>query len=232
MIVNPLTRLLDLISPRMCAICDERLSVSEEMMCAPCLMHLPRLHQSAAPTDNYMAQMFWGIIDMERAAAFMQHVPHSPSSDLIYNMKYCGRDDIAIFMGKTAAREMAADGFFEGIDLIVPVPLARKRKRERGFNQSEMIAKGISEITGIRVETKAVKRTRFERSQTGLTRSDRQKNVEGMFVVRNAARLEGHHVLIVDDVITSGATITACAAAIAKAADVKISAMTLAMAGG
>ncbi|MGN1262402.1 MAG: ComF family protein [Prevotella sp.] len=232
MIVNPITRLLDLISPRRCVICDGRLNVTEELVCSQCLMHLPRLNMSASPRDNVMARMFWGQVEMEHAATFMQHIPHSPSSKIIYNMKYLGHTGLAVFMGRMAAREMAADGFFEGIDLIVPIPLARKRQRQRGYNQSELIAKGIGEVTGIKVETKAVKRTRFEKSQTGLTRYDRRENTKGIFQLRDATRLKGRHVLIVDDVITSGATMTACAEAIAGAGSVRMSAMTLAMAGG
>lgn len=224
------TRILDLIAPRTCHVCGGRLAATEETLCTVCSMHLPRTDFQMSPLDNPMARMFWGRIRIERAAAFIYHTPHSETASMIYAMKYGNRPDTAVSMGTIAAREFAVTGFFEGIDVIVPVPLSRGRQRSRGYNQSEQLALGISEATGIAVETRAVRRIRFDGSQTNLSRWSRHDNVEGLFRLHRGDLLEGRHVLLVDDVVTSGATMTACAKEIERVAGTRISVMTLAIA--
>lgn len=228
--IGLLTRTLDLVAPRTCHVCGSRLSATEEAVCAVCGMHLPRTGYWLSPADNPMTRIFWGLVDIERAAAFITHQPHSETAAIVYDMKYRNNPALAVSMGQMAAREFLPAGFFDGIDLIVPVPLSRRRQRERGYNQSERMAQGISRATGIPVETRAIVRTRFDGSQTNLNRWDRQDNVEGIFRLRRSGRIESRHVLLVDDVVTSGATLTACAKELERAAGVRISVMTLAIA--
>lgn len=227
--ISPLTRLLDLIAPRKCHVCGCRLSATETTVCTPCNMHLPRTGYWLSPVDNPMARLLLGQVDIVRAASFIYHHPHSESAAMVYAMKYANRPDTAVAMGAMAAGELAAEGFFDGIDLIVPVPLSRSRQRARGYNQSERLARGISDVTGLPVETGAVMRTRFDGSQTEQTRQGRHDNVAGLFRLRRGGRLTGRHVLLVDDVVTSGATLIACAKTIGSAGNVRISVMTLAM---
>lgn len=228
--VSFFSRLLDLISPRQCLVCGRRLSVSEQVICSVCNLHLPRTGFQLTPLDNIMARMFWGRIPVERVAACFYYEAGSEVADILYGLKYHGEAETGVVMGRMMAREFLPTGFFDGIDVIVPVPLARKRERERGYNQSYMLAKGISEATGLPVAKRAVSRLRFEKSQTTMGRWDRLDNVENVFRLDDANAISGRHVLIVDDVVTTGATITACAGELLKAGGVTISVLSLSLA--
>ena len=126
---------------------------------------------------------------------------------------------------------MAADympsGFFDGIDAIVPMPLHKKRRRERGYNQSCEVARGISELTHIPVREDIVERVRYTQSQTQTKATSRSTNVSGAFALKQGQHPSGMHILLIDDIITTGATLTACATEIAKLEDVTISIMTI-----
>ena len=222
--------LLDLISPRHCVVCGCRLSVSEEVICSKCNLHLPRTGFQQDPYENIMAKMFWGQIPIERATALIYYEPHAETANILYELKYKNHPEIGEVMGRLMARELQMSDFFEGIDGIIPVPLAKKRERQRGYNQSHELAKGISEITGLPIYNKVVKRTAFEGSQTSLGRWERNENVEQVFELKDAATIQGKHLLIVDDVVTTGATIIACAKELCKAEGVRISVLSLGLA--
>ncbi len=230
MAVTLWSRVLDFVSPRLCAICGGRLSATEQAICSPCCLRLPRTGFWAQPYDNPMAHLFWGQMTVERTAALFYYEAHSETSRLIYALKYRDRPDIGFAMGRMAALEFMATGFFDGIDVMVPVPLARKRQRERGYNQSEEIAAGVASATGLAVETRAVERTAFRGSQTNLSRQERLDNVDGQFRMTDAKKLQGLHVLLIDDIVTTGATIIACATAMASTPGIKFSVMALGMA--
>lgn len=221
------SRFLDLISPRQCAICGNRLSITEHAVCSSCYLHLPRTTYQYTPLDNPMAQLFWGLAPVSRAAALFFYEPHSEVAQLIYDLKYADRPDIGEDIGRMMAEEMRQAGFFDGVDAIIPVPLSRKRKRQRGYNQSEMLARGIHEVTGIPALTTVLRRRYFKQSQTTLMRHQRQANVEDMFACRKTEELEGRHILLVDDVCTTGATLTACANVLKTIPDICISVLTL-----
>lgn len=215
--------LLDLIAPRLCAVCGQRLDISEETICTVCNLDLPRTNYHKDAYNNELARLFWRILPIERAAAMFFYVSHSPASNVIYKLKYGHNPQTAIDMGRLLANEIIGEGFFEGIDIIAPVPLARNRKRTRGYNQSEMIARGIREVTDLPVIADAAKRSPFMSSQTMKSEWQRRENVEGSFSLNKGERLKGKHILIVDDVVTTGATITAFAEELIKAGNVKIS---------
>ena len=139
-------------------------------------------------------------------------------------------DLLGSVMGRLMARELQMSNFFEGIDAIIPVPLAKKRERQRGYNQSHELAKGISEITRLPIYNKVVRRTVFEGSQTSLGRWERNENVEQVFKLKDTTTIQGKHLLIVDDVVTTGATVIACAKELCKAGDVRISVLSLGLA--
>jgi len=138
-------------------------------------------------------------------------------------LKYGGRREWGVIAGRMIAREIIGSGFFEGIDLLLPVPLTRKRRRSRGYNQSEELARGISEVTEIPVETRSVCRKIFAGSQTSRNRWQRVENVADAFELVDAGPVHARHVLIVDDVVTTGATIRTCAQQLVKAGVAKIS---------
>lgn len=219
--------MLDLFSPRRCVGCSGRLMPSEAVLCSDCLWHMPLTHFSQHACDNPMARLFWGLFPIERAAALFYYEPNTRMASMIHAMKYYNRSDVAENMGRMVARSFMDDGFFDGIDAIVPIPLSKDRQRQRGYNQSERIASGISSVTGIPVYNKVLGRKTFAGSQTRLNVYQRRENVEQAFRLQDAASLTGRHLLLVDDVVTTGSTIAACGRLLQQIPDVKISVLAL-----
>lgn len=221
------SQIIDLIAPRACAICGRRLAQGEDAICTICNLHLPRTHFAQDPKENEMAKLFWVQLPIERAAALMFYQPGLESARFIRRMKYEGHPEIGVHMGRLMAHEMSRDAFFSGIDVIVPVPLAPKRQRQRGYNQSMKIAEGLSQVTGIPIAEAVVSRKTFLGSQTQKGRWERLANVEKAFFLRDGNSISGKHVLLVDDVVTTGATAIACGQQLIKAGHVKISVLSL-----
>jgi len=174
-----------------------------------------------------MAKLFWGLIPIERATALMYYESHAETANIVYEMKYHNHPEIGEVIGRLMAREIQPHGFFDGIDGIVPIPLARKRQRQRGYNQSLEIAKGVSEITRLPVFDKLVCRTKFESSQTSKGRWERNENVDHVFQLTDPSAAKSRHLLIIDDVVTTGATVIACAKELSKAGNVKVSVLSI-----
>lgn len=222
-----MTRIFDLMYPRQCAMCAERLAASQSLLCAPCLLHIPLTGFEQHPYDNEMAQRFWRLIPIERAAALFYYEAQSDLARLIYQLKYYARPEIGEHLGRITAMHFAQTGFFEGIDAIVPVPLSRMRQWHRGYNQSMEIARGVSFVTGIPIYQTVVKRVNFKQSQTHLDHWQRQQNAAHAFVLTNADKVKGKHLLLIDDVVTTGATATALAQELLRAGDVRFSILSL-----
>ena len=220
-------RLLDLISPRLCVVCGNRLAVTEETLCSKCYLYLPRTDFGHDLYENVMAKLFWGQMAIEKATALFYYEPHAETAQILYEMKYKNHPEIGVVMGRMMAKELMRSGLFEGIDAIVPVPLARKRERQRGYNQSLELARGVSEVTGLPIANKVVRRTKFVGSQTQRGRWERNENVEDVFELVDSDSISGKHLLLIDDVVTTGATIIACAQEMRKASNVKFSVLAL-----
>ena len=227
LLITTFKEILDFFMPRICAACGQRLAVGEHVLCGMCNFDLPRTNHYLKPYDNELAQLFWIQIPVERAASLFYYKPQTQTSHIIYKLKYFDHPEVGVEMGRFAAEEFMQNDFFEGVDCIVPVPLTKSRKRERGYNQSEMIARGVSKVTGIPVVTDAVRRTTFKESQTKKDRWERMDNVGSVFEVASSKNVAGKHVLVIDDVITTGATIVGCAETLVKAGAKKISVMSL-----
>ena len=225
--MNWITRILDFISPRLCVVCGQRLAPTERSLCSVCLFHLPRTDFHQKPLDNPMAQLFWGLAPIEKAAALFYYHPHSETAQLVYRLKYNNRPDIGEDMGRVMANELQTTDFFSDIDILLPVPLASKRLRQRGYNQSEQLAKGISDITHLPIVTKALRRKHFQQSQTTLNRWQRQENVEDTFWLKDGSQLQDKHVLLIDDICTTGATLISCANTLKDIEGIRISVLTL-----
>jgi len=225
--ISLLARLIDTLAPRSCVVCGTRLTVTEEVMCACCNHSLPRTGYAKSAYDNRLARLFWGRIPIEKGAAFFFYKAHSDTSRLIYQLKYGGHPELGEGLGRIVAAEFAHDGFFEGITAVVPVPLARQREKERGYNQSVEIARGISAETGLPVLDKVLERISFHGSQTQKGRWERNENVEKAFRLLDTSALNNQHILLVDDVITSGATLVAAAKEVLKGENVKVSVLSL-----
>ena len=227
MVVSFWHRLLDLISSRLCVVCGQRLTVSEDVICTKCNLHLPRTDFHQDPYENEMAKLFWHQIPIERATALFYYESHAETANILYELKYKDHPEVGEVMGRLMAKELQASGFFDGIDGIVPIPLAKKRQRQRCYNQSLEIARGISEIIGLPIYNKVVRRNAFEGSQTNKGRWERNENVEGVFELKDASAIQGKHLLMVDDVVTTGATVIACVQELCKADNVKVSVIAL-----
>lgn len=206
------------------------MSPGEEVLCVRCQADLPRV-RTISFEENDITRIFWGLVPIEKGISFFHYTPHSPHSRILFELKYHNHPEVGKTMGRMMAEELKATSFFDGIDLIVPIPLSRKKKRQRGYNQSDWIAWGISEATGIPTDTTSVVRTKSNPSQTTLDHRQRRENVRDIFAVRHPGNLEGRHILLVDDVITTGATMLSCAEAIARACRVRFSVLSLAWAG-
>ena len=220
-------RLLDLIAPRLCVVCGHRLTVTEEVICAKCNFHLPRTGFHHHAYDNEMAKLFWAQIPIEKATAFFYYEAHAETANIIYELKYKNHPEIGNIVGRMLAKGIQPSGFFDGIDGIVPIPLAKKRLRQRGYNQSMEIAQGVSEMTGLPIYKKVVRRNSFKGSQTNKGRWDRQENVEHVFELTDATAVSNKHLLLIDDVITTGATCIACAKALCQSGNIRISILAL-----
>ena len=216
-----------MISPRRCVVCGSRLAVTEETLCSKCYLHLPRTDFRNNLYENVMAKLFWGRIAIEKADALFFYEPHAETAHILYELKYKNHPEIGVVMGRMMAKELMRSGLYEGIDAIVPVPLAKKRERERGYNQSLELAKGVSEVTGLPIADKVVVRTKFVGSQTQRGRWERNENVENVFELVDGDSINGKHLLLIDDVVTTGATIIACAQELQKASNVRISVLAL-----
>lgn len=206
------------------------MSPGEEVLCVRRQADLPRV-RTVSFEENDIARIFWGLVPIEKGISFFHYTPHSPHSRILFELKYHNHPEVGKTMGRMMAEELKATNFFNGIDLIVPIPLSRKKERQRGYNQSDWIAWGISEATGIPTDTTSVVRTKSNPSQTTLDHRQRRENVRDIFAVRHPGNLEGRHILLVDDVITTGATMLSCAEAIARACRVRFSVLSLAWAG-
>ena len=217
--------LIDLIFPRHCCVCGETLSRQERDICLNCLYTLPKIEPHH---KKEIEQIFWGKIDIERAASFMYYRKGSPYNALMHKLKYKDAPEVGTRLAEMAAKELLDSGFFDGITRIVPLPLSKKKLRKRGYNQSEYIAMGLSNITGISVDTSLVKRDIANETQTHKNRDERWENVKDIFSVNGNFSLEDEHVLLVDDILTTGATICSCAATLQKECGCKISIFTLA----
>jgi len=181
-----------------------------------------------ARRNNPVERLFIGRFPLGRATSYIFYNRGTETRNMLFALKYHHRPEIGTELGRRIATELKGGGFFDGTDLIVPVPLARKRERRRGYNQSLMLAGGIGEVTGITVDSTLLVRTVDNPTQTMRTPQQRIENVAGIFSTANGERIRGKHILLVDDVVTTGATLTACADKLAEAGAETISILTLA----
>jgi len=229
LIKESLNQFLELIFPRSCVVCQQKLIQSEQYLCLKCLLHMPRTNH-AKTTDNPMEQLFYGRVSVERACAFFEFKKGSPYQQILHELKYRGQKELGEYTGKLFGASLQQDPLIRTADLICPVPLHPKKERKRGYNQSYHIALGLSQSLNIPVDHTNLIRSSHTSTQTRKSRWERWQNVEGIFETRDPAKFNGKHLILVDDVATTGATIEACASAIKSACDARISVLTLAIA--
>lgn len=200
--------LLRIVFPDVCEVCGSSLVRGEEVICLKCDMNMPRtrVHNDSF---NIIHERLAGKTPIERAAGYFYYYRESDYAAIIHNAKYNGRPIIARKLAMRFARELMADNFFDGIDVVLYVPMFFLKKIKRGYNQSEYIAQGISQATNIPIGHNLISK-RSHSSQTKKNSYSRWLNAQGVYDVINSEELENKHVLIVDDVVTTGATLLAC----------------------
>ena len=204
--------------PRTCLACGRVLLENESCICLACRYNMP-LTNFSKHKDNPVKLLFENVLPVESATAMFWFVGGTEWQSIIHNFKYYGRWFFAQKMGEMFGEELLDSGEFEGVDLIIPIPLHYRRRLRRGYNQSEQLAIGIGRKMGIKCDFRSVCRRRFNDSQTSKSRGERWENVEEIFEVRRVDKLRGKHILLIDDVLTTGATMASCASTIVKACD-------------
>lgn len=227
--LRPLRELADILFPRHCIHCGELLLGDEQHLCTHCWMHLSYTH-NAAVIDNDIEQHFLTHHEVVAAMSLLHFRTDCATRDIVHHIKYKGARRLGIIMGRLMGEEIAACGRFDGVGLILPVPLHRIREQQRGYNQSELLCRGIATRWPRPVITGNLIRTVNTESQTHMTFTERSENVKGVFDVRDPDRLKGQHILLVDDVVTTGSTTAACCDALIKAGVAHVSIASLALA--
>lgn len=228
-IIKYLHSLINLFFPHCCIVCGTPLIQGEEFLCTRCNINLPRTNYHLLP-ENPIEKMFWGKVDLVHASSYVFYHRGSELRKIVRRMKYTGQKEVGQAMGRFMASELFTSGFFEGIDILIPVPLHPKKLKKRGYNQSEWLAKGIAVITGLPILSSAVARVKNVETQTHKTPFERWENVENIFVLQHPEEIKGKHLLLIDDVLTTGATVLSCMYALSEAEDIKISLLTMAVA--
>jgi ComF family protein len=196
--------------PETCVVCNVHLRNSEQAICTACLIDMPRVYfhnQDRNPLED----LLWGQVPYVRASSLFYYTKKNAYASLLYQVKYKNRPDIGLLLGEIFASELKSSGFLDDVDVIVPIPLHKKRVRERGYNQSELIAQGMSTYSSIPYSSEDIIRVVHTQTQTRKNKEERQKNVTGIFSLTPDHELAHKHILLLDDVITTGATCISCA---------------------
>jgi len=214
--------LLNLFFPKVCVGCKNMLVQQEKILCVTCLHDLPltNLHSN---DSKVISNIFYGTVVLEHATALFYYPKQGTVRQLMHQLKYKRQEEISSYLGEWLGVELIESGYYNDIDVIIPVPLHKKRMRSRGYNQVEGFGKEIASSLSAAYNDTTLLRIKNTTSQTVMNRLTRWKNVETIFEVSELKTLEGKHILLVDDVITTGATIKACVAALHKIPDVKLS---------
>ena len=221
-----LNNILNLFFPKLCGSCSKMIVNPKDALCIKCEIDL--IHESQ-PNKKKIQEALRGRVEIEKGAIFIDFTKKEGVQQLMHSIKYQNQKNLAIYMAEELAVKLG-DDFFEGIDLIIPVPLHPKKLKIRGFNQSYLIAKGIQNIRKTNIDCHSLQRIVFTESQTKKNRLARWKNVSTAFELVNKKTLYKKHLLIIDDVFTTGATLEACIKTIKKEVDCKCSILTLARA--
>lgn len=224
-----LTDVIRLFFPNACYACGQALAEQEEVICTGCYFKLPRTGFHLQQ-ENTISKIFWGRVQIHAATSFLFFNKGGNVQRIMHSLKYKGHKEVGIFMGKLLGETLKESPFFSTIDLIVPVPLHPKKQYRRGFNQSEVIAEGMELLLGVPVAVNNLIRHSYNSSQTKKARYSRWENVKDVFKVKDKQAFRGKHLLIVDDVLTTGATLEACIHPLLEIQNTTVSVATLAYA--
>ncbi len=226
---NYLSDFFKLFFPNTCLICNYALYEHEKHICRKCIKNLPRSYFHLTD-ENPLNKIFWGRVDIEKVVSFLLYTKGSHVKQILHSLKYGTRKEVGYELGKMYAKELADINYFSNLDYLVPVPLHPKKMNIRGYNQSEWIAKGLAEHLPGKVMTDNLYKKTHTTSQTNKGRFSRWENIASSFDVRDTSLFENKKVLLVDDVLTTGATIEACATTLSNIKGITIYVATLAYA--
>ena len=219
--------LLHIFFPERCVVCDEQLLKNEKTICITCRDDLP-LTGFAYESDNEMERSFTGRSKIVSATALVYFYKKGIVQKLIHKLKYQGRQEIGKFFGDWLGNEIKSSKKFKGLEVIVPVPLHPKKLKQRTYNQVSEFGKSLSEILEIPFAEDLLKRNIYTETQTYKHRTDRFQNTKNIFGLNNSEAYQGKHILLIDDVLTTGATLEACCNELEKIPGVRISIATMA----
>ncbi len=218
-----------LVYPRNCVACGNSLYKHEEQICNYCYLNLPKSHFHKG-VQNPVATLFYGRVKLEFASSFYIFQKKGSIQKIMHAVKYRSNKDLAALVGKWYAEDLKEHPIVKDTHCVIPVPLHVKKLKQRGYNQSEEFAKGLALGLNIETNTTTLQRAEFTQTQTRKTKYERWENVEEVFEVKEYESLKNKHVILVDDVITTGATIEACCAKLQQIEGIKISVLSIAYA--
>ena len=214
--------------PASCKACGVDLVKDEKILCLACEIDLPKTGFEVHPTNNDLIRKFDGLVPIQSATSLYHFQSKGNVQHLIHGLKYGNQPQIGKHLGTYYAKKLLSSAFMKGIDAIIPIPLHYRKLLKRGYNQAEEVADGIALMTGVPVYNKVVKRAAHQRSQTSIGRGDRFDRMASSYKLGKQF-LDAKHVLLVDDVVTTGATIEAVAKLLIEKYDVKVSVVSLAV---
>lgn len=221
---------LHLFYPHVCTGCSSDLLMEDNLLCLKCINDLPNTNFAAYP-NNPIEKIFWGRIPVVAAHSQFYFEKESLIQHLIHQLKYKNNTAIGIYLGELMGKTLLNSNRFNHIDYLIPLPLFADKEHKRGYNQAKIICDGLSAVMNVPVITGNVNRQRFTETQTRKHRNERWENVDGSFIIKNPAALKGKNILLVDDVITTGATLEACGSLLTQTEGVQLYIATLAHAG-
>lgn len=217
--------------PRLCVGCGDALQHHEQLLCTHCLLHLPETNFHKEH-DNPLKLIFAGRVKVEEVASYLSYKKGNTVQNILHNLKYKGKKELGSLLGLHYGRQLITEPRFQDIDYIIPIPLHPKKERKRGYNQSEWIAMGLSKGMGRPYLKDVLVRTHFTETQTKKSRFNRWENVKEVFQIQNGEQVCGKHLLVCDDVLTTGATTEAAVQQLLTIEGVRVSVVTLATAQG
>jgi ComF family protein len=227
MLTKPLHPLLHLFLPHQCAGCGSDIISNEQVLCMHCISRLPLTHFHMH-ANNPIEKIFWGRIPVTHAASFLYFSKDSLLQRIVHQIKYKGNKELGLFIGHKMGEALLQANRFHDIDVLVPLPLFAARERKRGYNQAFILCQGMANVLQLPVLKNAIRRHTFSETQTHKNRIERWLNMQGKFELQEPEAIAGKHILLVDDVITTGATLEACAQELLTAAHTRVSIMTMA----
>jgi ComF family protein len=220
---------ISLFYPNLCSSCGQSLGRGEEVICTYCHYYLPKTNFHLE-RNNAIEKHFWGRSEINRASSQFYFQKGSRIQHLIHQLKYRGKTEIGVKLGKMYGTELRESSDYDNVDAILPVPLHKSKEMQRGYNQVDLFCNGLSISMDVPWLKNILYRTRATETQTHKTRFERWQNVGTVFQIHDASKLEGKHVLLTDDVITTGSTLEACANAILSITGTTVSIATIAYA--